>query len=291
MFTCKRFRLISLASYLLTVQLLAGCGAGNAKETEVKNYTSISCPSDPNAKLTKNIVSLASGYYIFNKTRIKPDFAEVNLKEKYATGRTEILSDVLARTVTDRLGYDGLSSYNVKLISLLELPERVVENQTLKLSQSCQINNALLDNEKLRGEPSGAFYILASKKSFIVLRDGSYTPNPATALKFKLLNPRTNQVEEAVFSLGEIVGDSSSGDSVSAPSTFLDQVQERIQNWGKGDEAKAESKKWSIKQHIKIPYNQSYPYYTAVKESVGGGEPVVGEIQSIEFVQGERIRS
>lgn len=303
MFTNRLFPLASQAStltvplFLLTLSLLTACSPSKAKEAEVKNYTSASCPTGTdgrsNLKLTRNVLSLSSMYYVFNTVSsyvARPEFAEISLRGKYAIGKTEVLSESFKPEVVDRLRYDNLPSFNIRVASVLEMPQRVTEDQILKLSHPCQVNSALLDNEKLRDEPRGAFYILSSKRSFIVLRDGSYTPESDTQVRFKLFNPGTEQIEEATFALSEVVGSSDTnaggnngtgGDTARPPSTLLDQVQQQLQSWGgNSDTAKGnKEQQWSIQQQIKIPYT----YFTVTKESEGK-EPIVGEIISIEFV-------
>jgi hypothetical protein len=284
MFTCK-FSQSFFAVPLLALSLLTTYSAVNAKEVEVRNYTSTPCSSEK-VELTRNITSLASGYLIFNAAKVN---AEVSLDGKYASGKTELVSDSFAQHVhvIDRLRYDNLNSYKIRIISLLELPEKVEKSQVLKLSQACQINNTLLDNEQLRVEPAkGVFYLLSSKKSFIILRDGSYTPDQAVLLKFRLVNPRTQQIEEAVFPVGEVVdgeedgNTSTSGDKARPPSPVVSQVQQEVQNLGKNPDTK--NKGWSIEKQVKIPYSFNYPYFNVVKDA--GGEAVTGEILSVEFV-------
>jgi len=270
-----------IAPLLVIFQLLTACGAKD--EVKIKDYTSISCTSEHRPQ-NKNIVSVASGYSIFGGAGNVPDYAEVKLGGKYATGKSEITSDAFLPNVTERLRYDGLSSYNIKITSLLEMPEKIEQKQLLKFAQPCQTKNALLENEQLRNEPiRGALYLLASKKSFIVLHGGSYKPKPTTPVKFKLFNPDTKLTEEMTTYLYNIVG---SGDFVVAPTTFMGQIQNKISNWGK-EEAIANSKKWSLNKNTQTVGGQNYIYFTVTKESDNGGRPTLGEIQSIEFGVGE----
>jgi hypothetical protein len=285
MFTFKGLRLIVLATpLLLTMHLLTGCGT---KEVEVKNYTSILCTNEQN-RLSRNVVSLASGYFMFNESRVVPDFAEVKLNGKYATGKSELSSEAFTPNISERLRFDGLNSYNVIIASLLEMPEKINQNQVLKFSAPCQAKHALLDNEQLRNQPKeGTLYLLASKKSFLVLHGGSYVPEPSTPLKFKVLNPRTNLMEKVTIYLYQVV---SSGDFVSAPSTFVEQIQNKIQNmlnWGRAEEI-ANNRKWSINRHTQAVDGQNYTYFSLTRESDTGGEPIRGEIQSVEFAPEEK---
>ncbi|NMG11120.1 hypothetical protein [Brasilonema sp. UFV-L1] len=264
MFTFKPFHFGFFVLSLLTMHLLAACGT---PKPEVKDYTSTSCLNRQDNKLTKNVVTLASIYYLLDKVRLVPDYVQVKLSGKYATGQTEVLSDNFIGGIVSGLRYDGLSSYNVKMISLVEMPESIDKNQILKFSHPCQVTTALLDNETLRVEPSQEpFYLLASKKMFVIVNDGFYGPKPITPVKFKLRNPDTNQVEETTFSLHDIVN----GNFIKAPAIY----------WGKREE-----NQWRLNKHTQTINDEKYVYFTLTKES--GGAPIVGEIQSIEFVLGE----
>jgi hypothetical protein len=280
MFTIKNLRptpLVPLATplLLLTLQLLTACGK---QEIEVKNYASTTCASEQKVKLAKSVLSLASGYFIFNEARFVPDFAEVKVAGKYATGKTELLSDAFSSKIAQQLGLNGSPAYNIKVASALEMPEKIEKKQLLKFSAPCQAKNALLDNEQLRDEPGeGAIYLLASKKSFIFLHEGSYMPEPTTPVKFKILNTRTNLMEKVTIYLNQIIA----GESVRKPSNFVEQIQNKILNWDKENEI-ANNGKWSIHRNQTTSEGNSR-YFTLTKES-DGGEPITGEIQSVEFV-------
>lgn len=253
---------------LLTVSLLGGC----KKETVVKNYESSSCSGSESLKLTKNVASLASSYLIFNTASTRPDFAEVALQGNHALGKTKLNSQTFSQEVTSRLTQDS-SNFAIKVFSLLELAESTEESQILKFSKPCQMNEALLENEALRSEPRGVFYLLAGKSNFIVLTENGYDylPNPTMPVRFKLLNPNTGKVEDATFRVHSITG----GNLFYSPPPLYKQVLNMV----KKEEGNNE---WSINKRSKLINGRNYDYFTLNKETFG--EVITGEILNIEFL-------
>jgi hypothetical protein len=270
MFSFNRLKLTALVFPLV---VLVACT--KEETTKISNYTYDNCHNDSSLKLSRNVVSLATMYHLFNTPLSQGNFAEVNLHNKYATGKNQIISNAFKPHITDRLGYDGLETYNIKVFSLVEMPENTKNKQILKFSQPCQVNNALLENESLRYEPRDAFYLLAGRTNFLMVLDNADVPKPNIPVKFKLFNPESSEIEEATFLMYEITGGDIQVDAPSSWESFLSRL--------KGETGE---RKWSLEKHTKNIDGKDYRYFTITRRSATASL-VVGEIQDVEFEPGK----
>lgn len=276
------FRLNHFALTVLVMPLFVACTPSPAQEA-VKNYTAISCAPLSGSSLERNVATLASTYFMFRGIALPPHDVELHLNSFYATGTSQIDNQIFDIPTRERLGFNDINEAGfVKIASVLKMPtmDTQEKKQTLQFSDSCQINSAVAENVELSREPQGVFYLLASRKSFIVIGEGTYKPEPSLPVKFKLLNPRTQETEEATIALQQIIG----GDYYSAPMSLTEQLTNKVQNLFKKEDT-GNNSQWSINKQIKVPYSPDHPYFTVTKQSEG--ETIVGEILSVQFAPEE----
>jgi hypothetical protein len=269
------FQLNAFALTVLATVLLTACGSKES-EAEVKNYTAIKCPLISNNSLERNTLTLTSSYFLFRDIALAPHDIQVHLNGFYATGTSQIDNQIFDSSTRERLGFKLNDTGFVKIASILKMPTRADEKQTLQFSDRCQTGIAIAENGELGRQPKGVLYLLASRKSFIVMREGTYNPEENISVKFNLLNPRSQQVEEVTIPLQQIMG----GDYYSAPTSAADQLVNKIQNLFKGGDTD-NSPQWSINKQVKAPLSPEQPYFTVTKESEEG--VIEGEILSVEF--------
>jgi hypothetical protein len=276
MSTIKSLRCIAFIFSLLSLHILTAC---SATEVKVKDYSSTSCPSnDSNMKPDKNVASMASGYYVLYASYYKPEIAEFSLNGKYATGKTEVVSKSFNYNIQTRLNPKEYSLFPVKMVSLVEMPFRTETNQNLQFGAACQLSNAITEDRSLGQAPIGSFYLVANKDNFVTLEDGS-NPNPNTRVKFTLLNPTTQETEEATFSLAEITGQSVKN-SATPP---LESAKEQVKNliFGKSNSGSS----WEIQSGKITNLSEPNNFFSITTEK--GGELIKAQILDIEFLPPE----